>query len=146
MTKALVEKFVIADAAALSGLTATMLDYLCREKILVPSYPGRRGRGCARHYSFGDVVILRALARLLKSGVSVQRLKKALHAIRKYHKDILRNSLPAPYLVTDGSRIFLREREALLDLDGSEQMSFLFVLELNQVRDEVIRAYAAAGG
>lgn len=141
-----VETFAIARAAKFSGLSPTMLDYLCRQEILVPSFPVERRRGCPRQYSFGDVVMLRALARLLKAGVSVQRLKKALHSIRKHHKDILRNSLPAQYLVTDGRRVFLREKDALLDLDGTAQMSFLFILELNDVRREVIRASAAAGG
>ena len=109
MPKTVIEEFLIAEAAEYSGLTPAMLDYLCRASILVPSSPGRRGRGCPRKYSFGDVVMLRVLARLLKSGVSVQRLKKALNSIRKYHKEILRNSLPAQYLVTDGRQVFLRE-------------------------------------
>lgn len=139
MRRTVVASYIIADAARLSGLSPVMLDYLCREKILVPSTPGKRGRGNPRKYSFGDVVMLRVLARLLKSGVAVKRLKKALISLRHYQSKISQDSLPAQYLVTDGSRVYLRnDKRALLDMDGSEQMSFLFVLELEQVRREVL--------
>lgn len=144
MSKSVVDSFLIADAASLSGLSPAMLDYLCRCKILVPNTPGRRGRGRPRRYSFGDVVMLRVLANLLKAGISVQRLKKALQALRRYHKDITPYSLPTQYLVTNGRNVYLRDKHQLLDLDGSEQMSFMFVVELKTVHQEVLRA--AAGG
>lgn len=135
-----IDGYLIADAAKLSGLTTAMVNYLCREKILVPNGPGKRGRGCPRKYSFGDVVMLRLLAGLLNVGVSVLRVKKALRAVRKFHKDIRPGSLPADYLVTDGKRVFLWDgTQSLLDLDGSGQMSFLFVLDLKSAQQEVIR-------
>lgn len=145
MTKAIIEGFLIAEAARLSGLTRAMLDYLSREGVLTPSTPGRRGRGRPRRYSFGDVVMLRAIARLLHAGVSVRRLKKALRLLRPHHRDITPDSLPMQYLVTDGRTVYFRDRHSLLKLDGSEQMTFLFVLELRDVRREVLLR-AAAGG
>jgi DNA-binding transcriptional MerR regulator len=140
MARTIIESFLIADAARASGLTPAMLDYLCREKVLVPSTPGQRGRGRPRRYSFGDVVMLRVLSRLLAAGISVQRLKKALQSLRRFHKAIRPLSLPADYLVTDGRRAYLRDKDGLLELDGSGQMSFLFVLELRDVRREVLKA------
>ncbi|MEM9685127.1 MAG: MerR family transcriptional regulator, partial [Pseudomonadota bacterium] len=123
-----IDRFEIAEAAQLSGLTKSMVDYLCREKVLVPSTRGRRGRGRPRRYSFGDVVMLRALAQLLKAGVSVRRIKIALRSVRHHHKEIKQDIIPIHYLVTDGRSVFWREKDKLLDLDGSAQMSFLFVL------------------
>ncbi len=83
--------------------------------------------------------MLRALAHLLEAGVSVKRLKKALKSLRPQHKNISRLSLPAQYLVTNGHEVFLQEKENLLDMDGSGQMSFTFVLELRDVREDVFR-------
>jgi len=140
MEESVLEGFPIRRAAKLSGLKPAMVDYLCRQEILVPSSPGRRGRGCPRLYSFGDVVMLRVLARLLEAGVSVRRLKTALKSLRKYHKQICHDRLPAQYLVSDGRNIYLREGGSLSDLDGSGQTSFLFVLELGHVQREVLRA------
>jgi len=127
MNKGVLNNYLIAEAAKLSGLSTYMLDYLCREEVLVPSAPGRRGRGCPRKYSFGDVVMLRAVSRLLSVGVSVQRIRKALRALRRHHNQISPTSLPAKYLVTDGTRVYLQNGDTLLELDGSGQMSFFFV-------------------
>jgi len=140
MGESLIRGYPIARAAKLSGLKPAMVDYLCRQQILVPSNPGRRGRGCPRLYSFGDVVMLRVLAKLLSVGVSVSRLKKALKVLRKYHKLISEDRLPAEYLVSDGHHVYLKKGGSLADLDGSGQTSFLFVLELRHVRGEVLRA------
>jgi DNA-binding transcriptional MerR regulator len=139
MSKLVIDSFLIAHAAKLSGLTTYMVDYLCREDILVPQVRGRRGRGRPRRYSFGDVVMLRVIARLLKSGVSVKRLKRALKTLRPYHRNISRDTLMTNYFVTDGRQVFLHDKEALIDLDGSGQMSFMFVLELEDVRQDVLR-------
>jgi DNA-binding transcriptional MerR regulator len=140
MAKQPIDSFEIAQAANLSGLTVSMVDYLCREQVLIPTMRWRRGRGRPRRYSFGDVVMLRVLGRLLDAGVSVRRIKQALQTLRRYHKDITRTSLPRQYFVTDGRKVYLRDKDTLLDLDGTAQMSFLFVLELRQVQDEVLRA------
>ena len=149
MSTPVVDSFLIAEAAELSGLSRVMLDYLSRQGVLIPTAPGRRGRGNARKYSFGDVVMLRGLACLLGAGVSVHRLKKALASLRPQHKRILPTSpLPARFLVTDGKHVFFRDSDALIDLDGSGQMSFLFVIEIENLRKEVIanRYRMAANG
>src|SRR5689334_13552313 len=103
-----VDGYLIRDAARLGLHTEKMVDYLCRQKVLIPSLSkGKRGRGRPRKYSFGDVVMLRVLARLLNAGVSVERIKRALQVLRKYHPEITPERLPAEYLVTDGVHVYL---------------------------------------
>ena len=137
-SKTLSIEFQISEAARLSGLKRPMLDYLCRQGILEPSLPKRRGRGRRRLYTFGDVVMLRVLAKLLESGISVMRLKQALLALRRHHPEITPTSLPSRYLVTNGQYAFLRRSETTLEtLDEGGQMAFAFVIELETVRDEV---------
>lgn len=138
MSKRFVDSFVIAEAAALCGLSAYMLDYLCRVGVLMPSAGVRRGRGRARRYSFGDVVMLRAISQLLAAGLSVQRLKVALRALRPYHNKISATSTPAKYLVTNGTDVFFKDGNKVFDLDGSGQMTFLFVLEIADLQRQVI--------
>lgn len=142
MTDSVIRGFPVARAAKLSGLNPAMVDYLCRQGILVPSNPGRRGRGRPRQYSFGDVVMLRVLAALLSRGVSVSRLKGALKAVRKLHGLISPDSLPAQYFVTDGRKVYFQEKDTLHELDGNGQTAFLFVLELHHIQQEVRRAMA----
>jgi len=144
MVVSILQSFAIAKAAKLSGLKPAMVDYLCRQEILVPSYRGKRGRGRPRQYSFGDVVMLKVLARLLQAGVSVRRLRLALRSFRKYHQQISPTELPAQYFVTDGANVYLRDRDTLRDLDRSGQSTFLFVLELRHVQREVSRAVSGS--
>ena len=134
--------FVISEVAKLSKLTETMLDYLCRTEVLVPSAGKSRGRGCKRYYSFGDVVMARALARLLESGISVGRLKRSLIQLRRHHPEITPDTLPAALLVTDGRSIFFRESSQVMLELSKGQMAFAFILELNAVREEVRQGVA----
>ena len=129
----------INGAAKLSGLPVTMVNYLGRTDVLVPSRPKERKRGRARRYTLGDVVMLRILASLLESGISVARLKKGLKAFRKYHPKITPTSLPARYLLTDGIQVYLRhENQTFETLDDKGQMAFAFVLEIEQARADVL--------
>lgn len=131
--------FSAARAAALTGLSSAMVNYLCREGMVEPSCSCPRGHGSKRHYSFGDLVALRLVARLSATGVSPLRLKQALRSLRKYHPEITLQSLPASHIVTNGKYLFLRQKDDSIErlLDG--QLAFAFVVELPLLRDEVAR-------
>jgi DNA-binding transcriptional MerR regulator len=140
--------FSIKEAVSLSGLRRPMLDYLCRTGIVVPSQPGQRGRGRRRLYSFGDVLLLKALARLLRAGVSAKRLKESFRNLGRRCSQIGPLTKISSYLVTDGERVYLRESaETLEDLSAGGQLSFAFVLELSllhrQLREEAERLRSA---
>ena len=116
-----------------------MVDYLCRERLVVPTTPSQPKRGRRRKYTFGDLVILRAVAKLLQKGVSVSRLKASLHALRGRHPEITRDGLPASFLVTDGKTILFRESHEIVEELNSGQLVFAFVMELDGVRQEILR-------
>ncbi|MBA3676114.1 MAG: MerR family transcriptional regulator [Sphingosinicella sp.] len=140
MRSGLLQGYNVQTVAALAGLTPPMVNYLCRQKLIQPSLSKQRGRGRPLSYSFGDIVMLRVIARLLNSGVSVERVRKAFTALRKHHPAITPTTLPARYLITDGKSVFLSDGKAQLEeLDGRGQMSFAFVLELSTIRDEVLQ-------
>lgn len=129
--------FTAKRAAAITGHSLAMLNYLCRNGIVEPSGNGSRGHGIKRHYSFGDLVALRLVARLSALGVSPLRLKQGLRDLRQHHPEITLTSLPASHIVTNGKHLFLRKEGDTLErlLDG--QLAFAFVIELPMLRDEV---------
>lgn len=133
------EWFSAARAAKLSGLSSSMVNYLCREQIVEPSCSCARGHGIRRHYSFGDLVALRLVAQLSKVGASPLRLKGALKGLRKLHPEITLTSLPASHIATDGKHLVLcRQGEPIERLvDG--QMAFAFVIELAPLQAEMAR-------
>ena len=137
------QSFSVAQAAAFSRLSLSMVNYLCRTKIVVPSNGRKRGRGVQRLFSFGDIVVLRAIAKLLDGGVSVYRLRRALGALRTSHASITNARMPASYLVTDGRDVLLRHKSGVFELLATGQFSFAFVVEMESVRKAAV-AFAQA--
>lgn len=134
----IVESFTAKDAADFSGISLAMVNYLCRHRIVVPAMGRKRGRGVQRRFSFGDIVVMKAIAKLLAGGVSVYRLRKALTSLRGQHPDITSTGLPAAYLVTNGRDIFFRHKSGVLELLATGQFGFAFVVEIESVRKEAI--------
>lgn len=137
-TTNLKEHFSAKEAAEFSGISLAMVNYLCRHHLIVPATGRKRGRGIERKYSFGDIVILRSVAKLLEAGVSVLRLKKALANLRRLHADITQDKMPASFLVTDGKDVYFRQDSGVLELLTSGQLSFAFVVEVESVRQDAI--------
>ena len=86
------------------GITYRQLDYWARTGLLQPSLAEARGSGTQRLYSFGDIVQLRVVKRLLDAGMSLKKIRSAM--------DILRNRLNSNQpladvtLLSDGITIY----------------------------------------
>jgi DNA-binding transcriptional MerR regulator len=122
-----------------------MVDYLARTEVVVPSVLRKPGRGRRRLYSFGDLVVLRAVGRLLESGISVARLKTALKTLQRNFRHLRPEGTLCRYLITDGRNVYLEEESgALTDLTDAGQMAFAFVVDIRGARDDVIKATVTA--
>lgn len=138
MPKQVAQAFTARQASALTGLRPAMVNYLCRSEVVVPTGGKQRGRGRARRYTFGDVVILRSVAKMLRAGFEVSRIKLALSALRRHHPSITPTALPADLLVTDGTSVFFRKSAEVIEELNRGQFVFGFVLELATVRKEIV--------
>ena len=143
--RSLAGPFDVRQTAALTGLSVYMVDYLCRSGTLEPSGGARPGRGRRRKYSFADVVFLRGLAKLLEQDLSVSRLRDALRELRREHPELTPTRLPARYLVTDGKNVYFTDGGTIQNLTARGQLAFAFVLELKQLRTEVITKVRSFG-
>ncbi len=135
--------FRIKEAAHLSGLTVYMVDYLCRNGIVKPTGCNKRGRGRVREYMFSDILILRVVSELLSKGISVLGLKKAFAALQK-RGGSADEILKKKYLATDGKNVYF-ESKGVLELLSTGQLAFAFVLELENVRNELIEKMSYVG-
>lgn len=135
-----IESYTAAKAAAYSDLSKSMVNYLCRMRLVIPTFRInlKRGRGTRRRYSFGDIVALKLVGKLCGAGVSALRLKKGLLRLREQHPKITLTSLPASHLVTDGKDIFLREKGDTLERLVDGQLTFAFVIELSEIQQEIL--------
>lgn len=138
--------FTAKEVARYSGVASHWtVDYFCRTGLIVPSAAGSRGRGRPRLFTFADIVILRAIQKLLEKGISPKRLIGDLKKQRKRYRDIQPGNLPERYMVTDGQRIFftnIRSLDTFSDPDG--QFVFGFYIDLQLMQTEVKQKLVAA--
>ncbi|MBU1225681.1 MAG: MerR family transcriptional regulator [Actinobacteria bacterium] len=86
------------------SITYRQLDYWARTGLLRPSLAEAHGSGSQRLYSFGDIVQLRVVKRLLDAGMSLKKIRSAM--------DILRDELSSEQpladvtLLSDGITIY----------------------------------------
>lgn len=141
----LYESFPPQRAAELSGFkSVAMLDYLQRSKVFFPrGKKGARGRGNKRLYEFRDVLILKAIKRLLDSGASVAALAKALTEFQRlnWNADPVtledRNGI-IRYLVASGSDVYLaKDADVLINLSKNGQLSFSFIIDIEVLWTEL---------
>lgn len=123
------------QAAKVAGLSSYMVDYLCRHGLLTPSGGAPRGRGNTRRYTFGDLVLMRVVAELLRQGISVRGFRRSFLSAKQRQANI-RQILARKYLVTDGNRVYL-QNDGVLERIDSGQTSFAFVMDLEPVRHDL---------
>jgi DNA-binding transcriptional MerR regulator len=68
------------DVVDILGISRRQLQYWAQTDLLVPSATTRGGH---RRYSFEDLVALKAAKRLIDAGVSLQRIRRSIHALRQ---------------------------------------------------------------
>jgi DNA-binding transcriptional MerR regulator len=107
------------------GISYRQMDYWARTGLVEPSIRPAAGSGTQRLYSFGDVVELKVIRRLLKAGVSLQRIRQAVGYLRNH----LGVDLSGVTLLSDGAGVYACEnQEQLVDLLGRGQGVFAIAL------------------
>jgi len=128
--------FALKEAARHSELSPQMVMYFCQRGVVGPSKSRRRGRGSRLLFSFADIVMLRTLKRLCDAGVSPKRMASQILELKKRLEIYGPNKPIGSFLVTDGKRIFLQDKNRKLEApDG--QFVFSFVVDVDWIADEV---------
>src|SRR4051812_24308124 len=95
------------------GITYRQLDYWARTDLIRPSIADAKGSGTQRRYSYGDLVELKVIKRLLDAGVSLQSARRAI----EYLRDHLGEDIASANLVISGtSALVARSDGEILDL------------------------------
>lgn len=146
MLRTVASQFTVLEASELTGFKPRMLDYLYRQGVLTPTLRANPGRGRDRLYSFNDIVMGRALSDLLRCGISVSKLRKALSALRS-EPEITPKNLPRKYLVTNGTDIFFTNRtDVFVNVNKGKQLVFAFVIGIRRVHADVLKGCHALSG
>jgi len=138
--------FRAPEAVRITGVSYRQLDYWTRTDLVTPSIKDAHGSGTQRLYSFQDLATLRVIKRLLDTGLSLQRIRKAVAHLRTMDE--------RPHgvtLMSDGTGIYeAHSPEAVVDLLKGGQGVFAISLDAvwSDLESEVQRAPKgrAAGG
>lgn len=141
--------FRVPEVIKIVGITYRQLDYWARTGLVTPSVRDASGSGSQRLYSFQDLVTLRVIKNLLDTGVSLQRVRKAVE-----HLKSMERPLSGLTLMSDGKGVYeAHSAEAIVDLLKQGQGVFAIAVDRvwNDVEDAIARRAsprrrAAAGG
>ena len=89
-------------ACKVVGITYRQLDYWARTGLVEPSIRSASGSGTQRLYSFGDILVLKVVKRLLDTGVSLQQIRVAVNSLRERGVD----DLEQVTLMSDGATVY----------------------------------------
>ena len=135
----------VPEVCKLVGISYRQLDYWARTGLVTPSIQDAHGSGSQRLYSFQDLVTLRVIKKLLDTGVSLQRVRKAVD-----HLKSMKRKPHGVTLMSDGRGVYeAHSPEAVIDLLRKGQG--VFAIALDQVWTDLEttvakRGRAAAGG
>jgi DNA-binding transcriptional MerR regulator len=128
----------VPEVCRIVGITYRQLDYWARTELVIPSIRDATGSGSQRLYSFEDLVTLRVIKNLLDTGVSLQRVRKAVEHLRT-----MRRPVAAVTLVSDGYGVYEADSpEAVVDL--LRQGQGVFAIAVDRVWEDIENALTKA--
>jgi DNA-binding transcriptional MerR regulator len=117
----------------LVGITYRQLDYWARTELVTPSVRDADGSGSQREYSFGDLVHLKLIKQLLETGISLQKVRKAIDYVRNDMKVPLETVLA---LASDGTTVYAAtSANEVIDLLNAGQG--VFAIAVGKVYEEL---------
>ena len=122
-----------AQVCAIVGITYRQLDYWARTGLLRPSIVDATGSGSKRRYSYGDVLELKVIKRLLDAGLKLQQARQAVECLRG---DLGVDLASAQLVLADSRSILATSDGELVDLLAGGQGVFN-VLPLSGVVSEL---------
>ena len=100
------------QVCSIVGITYRQLDYWARTDLLRPSISEARGSGSQRRYSYGDLLALKVIKRLLDAGISLQSTRRAVECLRAGGDDLS----SADLVIDEGRTVLAHSGEEIVDL------------------------------
>jgi DNA-binding transcriptional MerR regulator len=123
------EIFRTREVAQLLGVTRRQLQYWAKTDLVRPSH---RTQGGHHRYTFRDLVALKAAKRLIDAGVSVQRIRTSIGALRRTLPSVSQPLAELVLVATGDVVLVLRDGSAFEALSGQE-----WVFEVARFQREV---------
>jgi DNA-binding transcriptional MerR regulator len=127
-----------------------MLNHLEREEIFVPEVSRARHHGKQRNYTFRDLVVLRAINRMLELGVRPKRIKTAIETFGKACPDVigdvtmegtqLKFANESGHFIVTPTEVLYCQGEEIVSLLKGGQLAFSFMVDTTSTTLPCLRA------
>ena len=124
--------FNTKSVIAITGLTQRRIDYWDTTHLIKPSIREAAGYGTTRLYSFEDLVQLKVVKTLMDSGISLQKVRKAVIYLKKNFPDA-KKPLAEMKFLTDGETIFVLTKDRREILDALKRGQMVFSLAIGDI-------------
>ena len=136
-------EFKTREVVDLLGLTRRQLQYWAKTGLIEPS---ERTPGGHHRYSFDDLVALKATKRLIDAGVSVQKIRKSVHALQRLLPQV-EYPLSELVLVTTGDVVLVFRDDTVFEAVTGQEWVFevaTFEREVAAYRGQSVGAESVA--
>jgi DNA-binding transcriptional MerR regulator len=140
--------FYASEVSRLAGFKSTvMLNYLERVGTFQPENLRIPHHGKNREYTYRDLVILRAINRLLEMGARPKRIAEAISTFKKISQipdssdallEFCRKS--SSFVVNKAEVLYAHNPQSLINLTRQGQMELAFVIDISRTLSGVARA------
>jgi hypothetical protein len=142
--------FTTKEAKEITGFgSVMMMHYLVRERIVRPTRQGRKGKGKTLRYTYGDLVVLKAVKKILDAGVSTRKLKRAFSDFQQKYRHLspeeirARLAMKNSFAVVGDEVVFIDERDGTAtEVSRNGQLTFVFG-GFDKEAEEVFKAATA---
>src|SRR3989338_2484450 len=128
------------------GVSLRQIQYWDEQGFIRPSVKLAEGRGTQRLYSFSDLVQLKVVKDLTDYGLSLQKIRRCLHYLKRYFHETVQPLNSLKYL-TDGEKLFVltSDRNKILDVMDRQFVFSLGIGNLVCELDGEVRRIAGKG-
>jgi DNA-binding transcriptional MerR regulator len=129
------EGFDSKTVSRIIGVSLRQIQYWDERGFIRPSVRLAEGRGTRRLYSYADLVQLKVVKDLQEHGLSLQKIHRCLHYLRRYFPETS-GSLGSLRYLTDGDKLFVltNDKNKILDVMNRQ---FVFSLGLGHLLREL---------
>ena len=122
--------------ARITGLSKRQIDYWDSSHFIKPSISEASGYGSSRLYSFSDLIQLKVAKTLIESGISLQKIRKAVNYLKKHMPEI-ESPLYEMKFITNGETIFVITKDTKKIIDTLNSGQFVFSIALGEIVEEL---------
>lgn len=129
------ETFNSKMVSRIVGVSLRQIQYWDEQGFIRPSIKLAEGRGSQRLYSYSDLVRLKVVKDLQRHGLSLQKIRRCLHHLKRYFPESAQPLGSLKYL-TDGDKLFVLTSDKNKILDVMDRQ-FVFSLGIGHLVREL---------